>query len=212
VATSHQGIRPELDFKGVAMTSMSSRSHWLRWTAPVILVLIASALTTITYAMIAERIQPGIASVSTGLVETGTMAIVPELDPRERSHSSHTSTISDSDGYIPDGETLSPEDADHPAIANLDPDLLDAIQHAATDAKADGITMVINSGWRSERYQQALFDEAVVTYGSEEEAAKWVQTPGRSAHVTGDAVDIGDTDADYWLIEHGSPGNHVPPL
>lgn len=107
------------------------------------------------------------------------------------------------DGYIVDGETLSPFD-DHPAILNLDPDLRTAIRHAATDAKADGVEMVINSGWRSKRYQQSLLDEAIVTYGSEKEARKWVNTPEKSTHVTGDAVDVGYTDADYWLIQHGS--------
>ncbi len=107
------------------------------------------------------------------------------------------------DGYIPEGEVLSPFDTDHPAIANLEPDLLVAIQRASIDAEADGVVMVVNSGWRSERYQQSLLDEAIVTYGSEEEARKWVNTPDQSTHVTGEGVDIGYTDADYWLIEHG---------
>lgn len=108
------------------------------------------------------------------------------------------------DGYIPDGDVLSPWDTDHPAVMNLDPDLLHAVQRAAVDAEAEGIVLVINSGWRSERYQQTLLDEAVVTYGSEEEARKWVNSPDASTHVTGDGVDIGYTDADYWLIEHGN--------
>ena len=29
-------------------------------------------------------------------------------------------------------------------------------------------------------------------------------TPDESAHVTGDAVDVGPTDAMYWLARHGS--------
>ena len=111
--------------------------------------------------------------------------------------------IGDQDGYIAEGEELSPWDTDHPAVGNLDPELLDAVWQAASDAEAEGIVMVINSGWRSERYQQILLDEAVVTYGSEEEARRWVNTPDKSTHVTGDAVDIGYTDADYWLIENG---------
>lgn len=112
--------------------------------------------------------------------------------------------VSAEDGFIPDGESLSPFDDEAPAIANLDPDLRDAVQQAATDARVDGIRLEINSGWRSETYQQALLDDAIVTYGSEEEARKWVDTPKRSSHVTGMAVDIGPTDADYWMIEHGS--------
>lgn len=112
--------------------------------------------------------------------------------------------VSQDDGYIADGQELSPFDESVPAITKLDPDLLAALQWAATDAEADGIVMVVNSGWRSETYQQALLDEAVVTYGSEAEARKWVDTPEGSNHVKGTAVDIGPEEADAWLIENGS--------
>lgn len=112
--------------------------------------------------------------------------------------------VTAADGYIATGEPISAFDTVAPAVVNLDPELLDALQHATMDARAEGITIVVNSGWRSETYQQALLDEAVGTYGSEEEALKWVDTPERSNHVKGEAVDIGFTDADYWMIENGS--------
>ena len=41
-------------------------------------------------------------------------------------------------------------------------------------------------------------------YGSEAEAARWVATPDTSAHVSGDAVDIGPSAAAAWLSEHGA--------
>ncbi len=91
-----------------------------------------------------------------------------------------------------------------PTIANLDPDLLAAIQAAMRDAEDDGVRIAITSGWRSRAHQQRLFDEAVTKYGSEEEASRWVSTPDDSAHVTGDAVDIGPTAAAYWLSQHGA--------
>jgi hypothetical protein len=47
-------------------------------------------------------------------------------------------------------------------------------------------------------------DEAITTYGSAEEARKWVSTPELSAHVTGDAVDVGATDAAYWFSQFGN--------
>jgi hypothetical protein len=31
-----------------------------------------------------------------------------------------------------------------------------------------------------------------------------VSTPEKSAHVSGHAVDVGPTDAAYWVIQHGS--------
>ncbi len=41
-------------------------------------------------------------------------------------------------------------------------------------------------------------------YGSEDEARRYVATPDSSAHVTGDAVDLGPTDALSWLSQHGA--------
>ena len=75
---------------------------------------------------------------------------------------------------------------------------------AATDAADDGVEFVVNSGWRSPAYQEQLLREAVSKYGSEAEAARWVATPNTSAHVSGDAVDIGPSDAAAWLSEHGA--------
>ena len=66
------------------------------------------------------------------------------------------------------------------------------------------MTMVVNSGWRSREHQRRLFAEAVSRYGSEEEARRYVATPDTSRHVTGDAVDIGPTDATSWLSQHGA--------
>ena len=95
-------------------------------------------------------------------------------------------------------------DDDVPAVANLDPDLLGALRRAATHAAADGVQLSVTSGWRSPEYQERLLHEAVAKYGSEEEAARWVATPHTSAHVSGDAVDIGRSDATAWLSEHGA--------
>ena len=62
----------------------------------------------------------------------------------------------------------------------------------------------INSGWRSPALQEQLLTDAVSDYGSLEEAARWVATPETSAHVSGDAVDIGDLDAYPWFQERSS--------
>jgi D-alanyl-D-alanine carboxypeptidase len=106
------------------------------------------------------------------------------------------------DGLIPDGASVF--DDETPAVANLDPRLLEALRRAATDAAKDGVEFQVTSGWRSPEYQAQLFREAVAEYGSEEEAARWVATPNTSAHVSGDAVDIGPVDATAWLSKHGA--------
>jgi len=93
---------------------------------------------------------------------------------------------------------------DLPAVANLDPALLRALRRAATDAGGDGVEVYVSSGWRSRKYQEQLFGEAVSKYGSRAEAARWVAAPGTSAHEAGDAVDVGHSDAAAWLSQHGA--------
>ena len=110
--------------------------------------------------------------------------------------------VTEDDGALPDGVTVF--DDQYPGVANLDPDLLQALREAATDAADDGIEYQVNSGWRSPEYQEQLLREAVSEYGSEEEDTRWVATANTSAHMSGDAVDIGPFDATAWLSEHGA--------
>ena len=53
-------------------------------------------------------------------------------------------------------------------------------------------------------HQEQLLREAIAEYGSEAEARRWVATPETSAHVSGDAVDIGPSEAAAWLSGHGA--------
>ena len=110
--------------------------------------------------------------------------------------------LGEAGGGVPAGTTVF-DDAVL-GVANLDPALLAALRRAATDAAVDGVELVVDSGWRSPAYQERLLHEAVWKYGSEEEAARWVATPTTSAHVSGDAVDVGPSDATTWLSEHGA--------
>jgi D-alanyl-D-alanine carboxypeptidase len=105
-------------------------------------------------------------------------------------------------GAIPKGVTVF-DDA-IPGVANLDPALRKALRQAATDAATEKVKFYVNSGWRSPEYQNHLLREAIEKYGSVEAAARWVATPKTSPHVSGDAVDIGRSDATAWLSEHGA--------
>jgi LAS superfamily LD-carboxypeptidase LdcB len=107
---------------------------------------------------------------------------------------------------VPSSSTAAPPipQRELPGTDNLDGDLLEALEQAAAAAADDGIALVVDSGWRSPEHQEQLLREAIVKYGSEAEAARWVATPKTSAHVSGDAVDIGPTAAAAWLSEHGA--------
>jgi hypothetical protein len=130
----------------------------------------------------------------------------PPLSPPRSEHRGRPGeprrALGEADGAVPGGTTVF--DNGIPGVANLDPDLLGALRRAANEAVSDGIELHVDSGWRSPEYQERLLREAVAKYGSEEEAARWVATPETSAHVSGDAVDIGPTAAAAWLSTHGA--------
>jgi hypothetical protein len=113
------------------------------------------------------------------------------------------STGGEADGRIGTSATIGAL-AGTPAIENLHADLRRAVTRATAAAAADGVEVRINSGWRSTSYQRALLDQGVREYGSLQEARRWVNTPERSAHVQGRAVDVGPIDAAVWMQEHGS--------
>jgi LAS superfamily LD-carboxypeptidase LdcB len=95
-------------------------------------------------------------------------------------------------------------DEKSPAVTRLDPALRRALRLAARDAAQYRVEIVVNSGWRSPEYQERLLGRAVLQYGSEEKAARWVATADTSAHVSGHAVDIGPSRATAWLSRHGA--------
>jgi len=114
-----------------------------------------------------------------------------------------TSELGPEDGYSSTHDWVKITD-DVPAVVNLAPDLHDALLQANDAIVAEGgAEILIVDGWRSENYQNYLFDEAVTKYGSEEEASRWVKRGDESRHVLGEAVDIATADAMDWLSRFG---------
>ena len=168
-----------------------------RIRAAGLLVVIAAIAATLGSQLLASPASTAASPVDVVLSEhPGLHSEHPGL------HSEHRRALGEADGAVPDGATAFADEI--PGVANLDPDLLGALRRAATDAADEGIELVVTSGWRSPEYQNRLVREAVSEYGSEEEAARWVATAETSAHVSGDAVDIGPSDATEWLSEHGA--------
>jgi zinc D-Ala-D-Ala carboxypeptidase len=117
-------------------------------------------------------------------------------------HSAPRGPLGEADGAVPDGTTVFDDEV--PGVAKLDPALLGALRQAARDAAHGGVEFIVDSGWRSPAYQRRLLREAIAKYGSRQEATRWVATPNTSAHVSGDAIDIGPSGAAAWLSEHGA--------
>jgi hypothetical protein len=164
-----------------------------------LLVLIAAIAAALGYQSLASS-SSGAAPID--VLRSEHRGALDEADVAVRLRGEHRGALGEADGAVPDGTTV----FDHgiPGVANLDPALLGALRQAAADAADDGVEFFVDSGWRSPGYQERLLREAVSEYGSEAEAARWVATPNTSAHVSGDAVDIGPLGAAAWLSERGA--------
>jgi zinc D-Ala-D-Ala carboxypeptidase len=168
-------------------TTRRIRIRWIRVAG--LLVVIAAIAAALGYQLLASS------SATASLSSTA-------ASPIDVLRGEHRGALGEADGAVPDDTTVF--DDEIPGVANLEPDLLRVLRQAATDAADDGVEFFVDSGWRSPEYQEQLLHEAVSEYGSEKEAARWVATPNTSAHVSGDAVDIGPFDATAWLAEHGA--------
>lgn len=62
------------------------------------------------------------------------------------------------------------------------------VEQMMEDARKEGISFIIDSGYRSYDYQQVILDELIEEKG--DEAYKLVALPGSSEHQTGLAIDI----------------------
>jgi hypothetical protein len=176
-------------------TTRRIRIHRIR--AAGLLVVIAASAAALGYQLLASSSSTDASTIDVTLSEHRGLR-----SEHRGLRSEHRRALGDADGAVPDGASVF--DDEIPGVANLDRALLGALRQAATDAAHHGVAFTVESGWRSAEYQNRLLREAVSEYGSEEEAARWVATAETSAHVSGDAVDIGHFDATAWLSEHGA--------
>ena len=74
------------------------------------------------------------------------------------------------------------------------PDVALAFDRLAAAARADGVALIINSAFRSNAEQAALF--------AAHPDPKWVARPGESLHRLGTELDLGPESAYAWLAAH----------
>ena len=107
--------------------------------------------------------------------------------------------------YVGDGPLVEITDSNGEAEA-LHPLLTARFSVAQSFARADGVELLLTSGFRSLARQQMLFEREVAIRGSESEAAKWVLPPDSSNHPRGLAIDVnypnGRAEA-LWLERNG---------
>lgn len=187
-------------FTGAMVTKFRSLSP------AVFAALSATLLTLVVLALllVLGGCAPGAREAGSDAGTFGVVEAPPELPGGDGTVFADTSPAADlGDGSIHDPNGISVH-AEHAAMAGLEPALHDAVLAAADRAAAEGIELRVTSGWRSAELQQQLLDDAVLNYGSEAEARKWVDTPQRSSHVTGQAVDIGGLEESLWMGQYGA--------
>lgn len=172
----------------------SVRTRRRRTTACAALLLIGAVVVVHGYPSLAASSAPATTDPTT--TATGT---THQHRPDHRPPGPRKGTTGEADGKVPTGVTVF--NTQLPAVTRLDPALLSALRRASADA---GITFYVNSGWRSKAYQAQLLQRAIAKYGSRAAASRWVATPDSSAHVSGDAVDLGRSAATSWLSQHGA--------
>ncbi|MEO9328993.1 M15 family metallopeptidase [Gordonia aurantiaca] len=107
-------------------------------------------------------------------------------------------------GTAPAGTTTSAAPAVFaPGTEGLEPALAGAYTVAANEAHAQGVTLWITSGKRSDAEQRRLWRDAIAAYGSPEAARRWVLPAEESPHVRGKAVDVGPQAGAAWLERNG---------
>ncbi|MEA2391864.1 MAG: hypothetical protein QOK31_1973 [Solirubrobacteraceae bacterium] len=74
------------------------------------------------------------------------------------------------------------------------PDVAGAFDRLARAARSAGISLIINSAWRSSREQAALF--------ARHPDPRWVARPGHSLHRLGTELDLGPPGAYGWLLRN----------
>lgn len=74
----------------------------------------------------------------------------------------------------------------------FDPRVIEPMRAFVEDARAQGLSVYLSSGYRSYSEQKTLFENKVAQVGSYEAAARIVLPPGTSEHQTGLTCDITD--------------------
>lgn len=160
------------------------------------------ALALTAFAVVSAGDAPATVDPQSGRAAALDRPTGPDPAPVASGSPPAASSLSAADGLLPEGVTAFSEG--YPGLSELRPELLAALRAATTDASAVGLDLQVNSGWRSVAYQEQLLGDAIAQYGSAEEAARWVAAPSASAHVSGDAVDIGPAEAAAWLSQYGA--------
>lgn len=152
-----------------------------------------------------EELPEGTASPSVSVSPTP-VPVTPTVTPQPTSAPESWSTILVNPwNPLPDGFSVELEDVENGH--SVDARIARYLKKMLADARAQGLSPMICSSYRTMEKQQNLYSNKVKEYLSqgysqkdaESEAGKWVAVPGTSEHQTGLAVDI--VSSSYQLLD-----------
>ena len=156
------------------------RTRRIRAAGLVVIATIAAALGHELQASSSSTVSSSTMVLPSATVPSSSTAAPPIGAPRSELpdlRSEHRGPLREDDGAVPDGTTVFDDGV--PGVVNLDAALLGALRQAATHAAYDGVEFFVDSGWRSAEYQKRLLQEAILKYGSREEAVDGWPPPTR---------------------------------
>ncbi len=164
-----------------------------------ILAVLILIMTAVLGAGIAKNfLSPGPEETAAEPTPSETPEATPEPTPEptpeiDFSDTSSLLVVANKKHKLPDG--YEPADLVHPNVRTTSQSWLlrepaaRALEEMFEGAKADGVTLVLGSAYRSAGYQSQLWNGYAASYGSER-ADRISSRPGYSDHQTGLAVDI----------------------
>lgn len=168
-------------------------------------VLAASGVDAVAAKTTARKID-GTPDRFLALIErvTSTMTADPALLRRADKSKGLPADFEPADLIALDGSSLSLSRVGH----NLRKPAFDALLVMDKAARADGVTLLVSSAYRSYSYQKTLFARYVAEMG-EKEAIRVSAPPGASQHQLGTAMDLGSitdafatTSAGKWMASN----------
>jgi zinc D-Ala-D-Ala carboxypeptidase len=113
-----------------------------------------------------------------------------------------TQTRSLAASYVPpDLVPISPQFTSSVEVQQLRRPAADALAQMLSDARRDGVTVKVNSAYRSYDYQGTVLRAEIAAYGCSQ-ALKQVAAPGHSEHQLGLAADLTSEDV-HWDLSDG---------
>lgn len=202
---------------------LMSRYKWLKPAIAVVLVLIISVIVVIIRSKKAEAPKTKEVATQNAVTPQNTTpqpSTTPPLDittPTSQYVLVNKTHPLDPTDYKPADlvgsvvPTVSSDSVEEKSVRDLiRPDLVKMFE----DAKADGLDLIMNSGFRSSKLQAFYYNNYVKNSG-EAAANKFSAKPGYSEHQSGLALDISyanrkcyldicfaETDAGKWLAQH----------